>query len=59
MNRRKFITTVGTVSVAVGLSSIIKAEETVSSTTNNLSVNDEEISSLPGDVDKTIFKISL
>ena len=55
MNRRKFITTVGTASVAVGLNSIIKADETVSTPINNLKISDEEISSLPGDVDKTIF----
>jgi|GEM_PF-3381513 len=56
MNRRKFITTVGSAGVVAGLSSIIKADEPGPSSARKILINDEEIASLPSDVDKNIFK---
>jgi len=56
MNRRKFITTVGSAGVVAGLSSIIKADEPLPASASKIIINDEEIASLPRDVDKNIFK---
>jgi len=56
MNRRNFITMVGSAGVAAGLNSIVKAETSSAAAGNSISVSDEEMASLPGDVDKNIFK---
>ena len=56
MNRRNFFTMIGSAGVAASLNSVVKANTSSAASTINAVVSYEEIASLPGDVDKNIFK---